>query len=848
MNYVDTTLWKNAFLEKADEDDSLRVGLKNALLDARKNAAYLLEKIRGDFPNLTIHDITHVDGLWQVASVITGEKYQINPLEGFVLGCAFLIHDAALSYQAVGGQTKLRATIEWKDYYADYSKDIKLTEEEKCYEADFSAIRFLHAKYAETINKVLFERDDNTKFYIIEDEALRNHLGGIIGKIAASHHWSIDEVKKLGSQIPALSRYPQQWRINPIKLACIIRCADAGHIDEGRAPDYLLKLLELNGVSRSHWIAQNRLSQIDIYEADPSKVLIASNIDFSESDFAAWNVACDAVQVLDHEIRISNEALLEIDKNLCFQAKCVIGAESRQTLSQFIKTVGWMPCDANIHISNVEGLIKNLGGEKLYGCDHKIEVVLRELIQNARDAIAARRVVESGFDGKIILSIEQIDGKYWFSITDNGVGMSMQTIRDYLLNFGNSFWASDLAKKEYPGLRSSTFESIGTFGIGFYSVFMVASEVIVETRKYDSSLESNTLLRFPNGLCLRPIVSRQKGSNTSVSSIVRFCLDEEKVKWTQTAKITPGYTGVSDFEVPYKSVISRMTAGLDVDLYYSEHNGKIELIHKNILSEDLDICQWLKDISFAKYHEGSKYVDYIDKNWQRVERVEYKGRFYGLAAVNTLYQPYSSFLGVNVVGGLDTGISHSGNDDYIGVIFSEPKNAKRDPMFEKKVFKDCVLNQYKTMCLHGLTSQDRLHLPYIVGAYGVDTSNELQIRMTNRNVLFSYNLHGLLLESKKNQLKLVFPISSFSTDRVDVYVDYERTIKMLKEDELLFVPEDNGSFLNLIDDDKDCPYNILTCLKKKADELNLTLLSAIINNKVFGRIEGKLSAFVLEVK
>ena len=848
MNYIDTALWKNAFLEKGDEYDVLRVTLKDALLEARKNAEYLLEKIRKDFPNLTIHDITHVDGLWQVASVITGEKYKLNPLEGFVLGCAFLIHDAALSYQAVGGKNKLRTTIEWKDYYADYSKALNLTEEEKRKEADFSAIRFLHAKYAETINKALFEREDNSRFYIIENESLRNHLGGIIGKIAASHHWSIDEVKELGSQIPALSGYPQQWRINPIKLACIIGCADAGHIDEGRAPDYLLKLLTLNGVSRSHWIAQNRLSQIDIYEADPSKVLIASNIDFLESDFAAWNVACDAVQVLNHEIKVSNETLLEIDESLCFQAKGVIGAESRQTLSRFIKTEGWMPCDANIHISNVEGLIKNLGGEKLYGTDHKIEVVLRELIQNARDAIAARRVVDPDFVGKINLSIEQIDGKYWFSITDNGVGMSMQTIRDYLLNFGNSFWASDLAKKEYPGLRSSMFESVGTFGIGFYSVFMVASEVIVETRKYDSSLESNVLLKFPHGLCLRPIVSKQKGSGTSVSSTVKFCLDEEKAQWKQKVRIVSGYMGVDDFEVPYKSVIARMTAGLDVDLYYSELDDKMELIHKNIYSKDLDICQWLKDISFASYHEGRKYVDYIDNNWQRVERIEYKGRFYGLAAINTLYQPHSSFLGVNVVGGLDTGIGHSGNDDYIGVVFSEPKNAKRDPMFEKNVLKDCVLHQYKTMCLQGLADQDCLSLPYIVGAYGVDTSNELLLRMANRKGLFSFNLDRLLSELKEHHMKLLFPLSSFSSDRIDTFVDYERTIRKLNEDELLFIPESNSDFLNLKDDDSDCPYNILVCIKKKAKELNLSLCSLIMNNKIFGRIEGNLKAFVLEVK
>lgn len=61
-------------------------------------------KIRKDFPPLTVHDISHVDSLWQVVSVITGDDYEINPLEGFVLSCAFLMHDAVLSYEAVGGK------------------------------------------------------------------------------------------------------------------------------------------------------------------------------------------------------------------------------------------------------------------------------------------------------------------------------------------------------------------------------------------------------------------------------------------------------------------------------------------------------------------------------------------------------------------------------------------------------------------------------------------------------------------------------------------------------------------------------------------------------------------------
>lgn len=613
MSYTKTLLWKKT-LGKQDSENSSKIDyLKDSFENARKNSRYLLDKIRNDFPNLTQHDISHVDGLWQVGSVIIGQEYDVNPLEGYVLGCAFLIHDSVLSYEAAGGQAQLRKTVTWKDYYTDYCQDEDLTDEQKLYETDFKTIRFLHAKYAEKLYNKLFRREDGSQFYIIEDESLRNHLGEIICKIAASHHWDIEKVEKLGIQWPALPGYPVEWRLNPLKLACILRCADAGHIDSCRAPDYLLKLLDINGISRDHWISQNRLSQIDIDVKDKDKIIIKSNIKFGEKDFSAWNVAYDAVCVLNHELKISNEIL---KKNHVeeFQAKTVRGADSREALCKYIEPDGWMPCDVNLHISNIEGLIKNLGGEKLYGTEHKFEIALRELIQNSRDAIVARRKMESGFEGKISISIDIKDDKTWVSVADDGVGMSINTIKDYFLNFGSSFWASDLSKQEHPGLASSGFKSVGRFGIGFYAVFMVASEVIVETRRYDKALDETLFIKFPMGLTLRPIISHGKGSAMSVSTIVRFSVDTHRYQWKKVKTIEPHIHGESSFEVPYHAVISHLTACLDVDVLYSELGAKGQFVHTNIEKMKLstpEVAKWLKDISFSEFHPKKLYSKII---------------------------------------------------------------------------------------------------------------------------------------------------------------------------------------------------------------------------------------------
>lgn len=843
MTYKDSTLWKEAFNDKY-EHHVLRERLTNAFEIAHNNASFLLDKIRIDFPSLTIHDITHVDSLWQVASVIAGDDYQLNPLDGFILGCSFLIHDAALSYIAVGGKETLRSTTEWKDFHGDYISQLDMSSEEKEYETDFRTIRYLHAKYAMGLCNQFFERENGSTFYIIEDDELRNHLWQTIGNIAASHHWNMDKVKALGDQIPALAGFPVDWRINPLKLACLLRCADAGHIDSGRAPDYLLKLLDINGVSRNHWEAQNKLSQIDIDTTNKSNVIIASNIDFSESDYAAWNVVYDAVMVLNNELIQSYEVLNNLPLPIPFQARRVSGAGSREELCKYVKTCGWFPCDANIHISNIEGIIKTLGGEKLYGKDKKIEYVIRELIQNARDAIVARRYLEEGFEGYINICIEEIDDKQWIIVKDNGIGMSMQTIKDYLLNFGNSFWASDLAKEENPGLASSGFKPVGQFGIGFYSIFMIASKVIVETRKFNESLDSNIKLRFPNGLCLRPIVSQCKGSSMNVSTIVKVCINPEEIIWNDIVKVRPGMTGIKDFNVPFKDILANITTGLDVDVYYKELGNSLGKIHTNIYSENFDQRQWLIDATFARHHEGERYVKYIDSNYKRLRYIYHNGQIVGLAALNTLYQGHPSYMDIHTVGGLSTFSHDSGMGFYMGYVATKPETAKRDGKFETKMLNDWAIEQYHILLEKGLTDRDRLWLPYNLCSFDIDMCDILKIYVVNKSNLLILDLKSIL-SLIASGAKLVFAISPYGDDdRIDTYTDRERSINMLSDNEYLFIPCTNSSFLNTKVND-DSSFNIISCIKAVATKMELSIQFDLIDNKTHSGIGGKYKGLVL---
>ena len=116
-----TQLWCSTLAEGGDNDpdkvprDKLRV----SFLDIRERVAGLVSRIASSIPGLTVHDITHLDALWETAGLIAGDGYELTPVEGYVLGGAILLHDAAMTLAAFpGGLEDIKQTVEWRDTIA----------------------------------------------------------------------------------------------------------------------------------------------------------------------------------------------------------------------------------------------------------------------------------------------------------------------------------------------------------------------------------------------------------------------------------------------------------------------------------------------------------------------------------------------------------------------------------------------------------------------------------------------------------------------------------------------------------------------------------------------------------
>jgi hypothetical protein len=116
-----TYLWAISLGSKdADQEiERKKELLRSVLLRFREHASVVTSRISATFPELTVHDVTHLDALWEIADVIAGENYPLNPLEAFVFGGAILLHDAAHCFEAYeGGQLAVRSTLAWRDAFA----------------------------------------------------------------------------------------------------------------------------------------------------------------------------------------------------------------------------------------------------------------------------------------------------------------------------------------------------------------------------------------------------------------------------------------------------------------------------------------------------------------------------------------------------------------------------------------------------------------------------------------------------------------------------------------------------------------------------------------------------------
>ncbi|MFG2293161.1 HSP90 family protein [Streptomyces sp. NPDC048603] len=105
-------------------------------------------------------------------------------------------------------------------------------------------------------------------------------------------------------------------------------------------------------------------------------------------------------------------------------------------------------------------------------------VYVRELLQNAVDAVTARRIHEP--DAEIRIRLTASGGQV--SIEDNGIGLTADEAHSLLATIGRSSKRGAGSAGDMSGLETTRQEFLGQFGIGLLACFVVARRIRVVTR------------------------------------------------------------------------------------------------------------------------------------------------------------------------------------------------------------------------------------------------------------------------------------------------------------------------------------------------------------------------------
>ncbi|MFB7653820.1 MULTISPECIES: ATP-binding protein [unclassified Streptomyces] len=517
--HTSTPLWQSALAARPEPDPHAgqRERLRTSYTELRRKAGTLLEENARSMPDFTVHDISHVDALWETADLVCGNEVTLNPAEAYVLGCAFVLHDAAMGAAAYGTTVpEALGERRWHDlvslaYYEregcwpdrDQLDDPPAEIAEACVA---TAIRETHAEQAKRLVDQPWRSSAGNEIFLIEEIQLREWYGPLIGELAASHWWPVDRLAgDFRHSIGSLPWQPSEWIIEPLKLACILRLADATQVDSRRAPSFLFSLRRPRGVSRDHWRFQEHISR-PYRKGD--RVTYSSLRPFPPQDATAWWLALEYLRGIDRELKAVDALLHDLGRDR-LAARAVAGVDSPERFAELFRVQDWRPIDATVKVSDVPALVGTLGGQQLYGDEP--EVALRELIQNAQDAVLARQTLQPDFPlGRVEIRLTETDGDWFLEVRDYGTGMDEDTLVHGLLDFGTSGWSSTSVRNRLPGLADGGFRPSGRFGIGFFSVFLLGDQVELITRRYDASLADARRLTF-DGPSHRPLLTPVTG-------------------------------------------------------------------------------------------------------------------------------------------------------------------------------------------------------------------------------------------------------------------------------------------------------------------------------------------------
>ena len=242
----------------------------------------------------------------------------------------------------------------------------------------------------------------------------------------------------------------------------------------------------------------------------------------------------------------------------------------------------------SINSENIFPIIKKW----LYS-DH--DIFVREMVSNGCDAITKLRKLEvmgdytfpENYKAKIEVIVNP--EKKTLKFVDNGIGMTADEVEEYITQIAFS-GATEFLEKYKD--KTTDDQMIGHFGLGFYSAFMVADEVHIDTLSYKEG--SEPVHWTCDGGTEYELV---EGSKTEPGTEITLFLNEESVEFAN--------------EYRMREVIEKYCSFMPVDIYLSKEDApqEYETIDEADLRDD--------DVIVEHIHEDAKTEEKENENGEK---------------------------------------------------------------------------------------------------------------------------------------------------------------------------------------------------------------------------------------
>jgi len=279
-------------------------------------------------------------------------------------------------------------------------------------------------------------------------------------------------------------------------LMSVLRIADYIQVQSQRAPKQVLSVRRLRSpTSQREWKSHEAIRDIRNTHEDPEAIFVDAAPKEAKIFLHLRKLLVAIQGELDDSWAVLGEVYGRYEglRNLGLHLRRV--RSNTDNIEDFARTVPYLPYQAAFDSAGPE-LLKLLI-KPLYG-DHPA-IGIRELLQNSVDACRELRdyldqrpglprpeLVQQ--DGDIVMSLEDRGEEgHWLQVSDRGIGMTAEVVRDYFLKAGASFRRSDAWRRlhEDACAKSRVLRS-GRFGIGVLAAFLLGEEVGVSTRHVSS--------------------------------------------------------------------------------------------------------------------------------------------------------------------------------------------------------------------------------------------------------------------------------------------------------------------------------------------------------------------------